>query len=449
MIIILLVLLHAPWIVDGISILKCQKNFRRAFCLNANEHSIPVEGVEEGMKMRYLPNTEVKVSELCLGTMMFGDQIKKTAAFELLDIATKECGINFVDTSEIYPMPSTPETVGHSELIIGEWLKQHGKTKRSELVISTKICGFSNEITWCRKSSNEEGTRLTSDQITEAVNAQLKRLGTDYIDVLQFNWPDRYVPLYGAPEYLHELEREDAASFQSQLEAVDSLVKAGKVRHFGLSNETPYGATSFMLTAEALGLSHLKPVTVQNAYNLLERNDFESGMLEVCSPRNGNLGLLAYSPLAGGALTGKYLRSDAVDMNSRMRQFVGYMYRYIAPPATAAIREYQALADYLSLPLGPLALAFVYSRPFVTSTIIGATTPQQLRDNVMALNLAPLSDDALLRINEIYQKHRDPSKGAFEVIDPNLEYIDPSKLPWGAKDQDVDPELDIIINQRL
>jgi len=231
-------------------------------------------------------------------------------------------------------MPSTPETVGQSELIIGEWLKQHGKTKRSELVISTKICGFSNEITWCRKSNSDEGTRLTSNQITEAVNGQLKRLGTDYIDVLQFNWPDRYVPLYGAPEYLHELERDDASSFRSQLEAVDSLVKAGKVpsidanvlffkshytdnvildgqvRHFGLSNETPYGATSFILTAEALGLSHLKPVTVQNAYNLLERNDFESGMLEVCSPRNGNLGLLAYSPLAGGALTGKYLRSD-------------------------------------------------------------------------------------------------------------------------------------------
>ena len=342
-----------------------------------------INGLQDGMKMRYLPNTDLLVSELCLGTMTFGEQVTKEHAFQQLDMATKNYGINFLDTAESYPIPSSPSTTGRSETIIGEWLKQGGNKQREQIVISTKICGFSDQITWCRK--NGEGTRVTKEQVFEAVDAQLQRLGTDYIDLLSIHWPDRYVPLYGAPEYLYELERNDATPIQTQLEIMNELIKSGRVRQFGLSNETPYGLTRFTTMADMLGLP--RPCVTQNAYSLLVRNEFETGMIEVCSPVNANLGLLAHSPLAGGALTGKYLNPKTVDPSARMRQFVGYMHRYISPPAMEAVRRYQAVADIISMPLGALALAWVYSRPFVTSTIIGATSLQQLEDNVMALNM--------------------------------------------------------------
>lgn len=410
-----------------------------------NRFSVPIVGLDEGMGMTRLSTSDLTVSEVCLGTMMFGDQLSKEKCFQQLDFATKKYGVNFIDTAEIYPTPSAPSTTGKAEKIIGQWLRQHDKNKRKEVVISAKICGFSNEITWCRK--NNEPTRLNKAQIVEAVDSQLERLGTDYIDLLQFHWPDRYVPMYGSPEYDPRLEREDTISIREQLEAVDSLVKSGKVRHFGLSNETPYGATTFLQIADLLSLP--RPVVVQNPYNLLERNDFESGMMEVCSPRNGNIGLLAYSPLAGGALTGKYTNGKKVDPESRLRKFVGYMHRYLAAPSAEAIREYQKLADYYSLPLSAFSLAFVYSNPFVASTIIAATSLEQLEDNILSLNLKNINEEMLSKINSIYRKHLDPTKGRFPVIDPNMEYDDPSKLPWGAKDYDVDPELDVLINQRL
>jgi aryl-alcohol dehydrogenase-like predicted oxidoreductase len=348
------------------------------------------------------------------------------------------------DTAESYPVPSAPSTTGKTELIIGEWLKKSGKKTRENTVISTNICGFSDQITWCRKDG--QGTRVNREQVFEAVDAQLKRLGTDYIDLLQIHWPDRYVPLYGAPDYLYELERTGSTPIKEQLEIIAELVKAGKVRHFGLSNETPYGVTAFTQTADLLGLP--RPCVAQNAYSLLVRNEYETGMLEACSPANANVGLLAYSPLAGGALTGKYLNAKNVDAAARMRQFVGYMHRYISPPAMEAVRRYQAVADSISVPLTPLALAWVYSRPFVTSTIIGATDMKQLEDNIMALNM-PIDEEITSMLNAVYRDHIEPTRGVFEVMDPNLEYIDPSKLPWGGKDTEVDPELDILINQRL
>jgi aryl-alcohol dehydrogenase-like predicted oxidoreductase len=396
------------------------------------------------MKMRKLPSTDLIVSELCLGTMTYGEQNSKDEAFQQLDVATKEYGINFIDTAESYPVPSAPSTSGATESILGEWLKKGGKKRRQEVVISTKICGFSDQITWCRE--NGEGTRVTKEQVMYAVDAQLKRLGTDYIDLLQIHWPDRYVPLYGSPEYKYEMERADATPIRAQLEIMSELIKSGKVRHYGLSNETPYGVTTFTTMADMLGLP--RPSVTQNVYNLLVRNEFETGMLEACSPLNANVGLLAYSPLAGGALTGKYLDPKKVSQKARMRQFVGFMHRYVAPPAMEAVRRYQEVADAISMPLTPMALAWVYTRPFVTATIIGATNLQQLEDNVMALNM-PISEEVARLINDVYRLHLDPTKGVFPVVDPNLEYIDPSKLPWGAKDQDVDPELDVLINQRL
>jgi aryl-alcohol dehydrogenase-like predicted oxidoreductase len=203
------------------------------------------------MRMRRLPHTDLVVSELCLGTMMFGDQVPQQDAFKQLDRATGEFGINFIDTAESYPVPSAPSTSGESERILGRWLAQK-KGRRDDLVISSGICGFSDQITWCRRSG--EGTRLSRAQMVEAVDGILSRLGTDYIDVLQLHWPDRYVPMHGAPHYAHSLERPDAVPISEQLRAVEELIKAGKVRSFGLSNETPYGAAAFATTAALLGL---------------------------------------------------------------------------------------------------------------------------------------------------------------------------------------------------
>lgn len=181
----------------------------------------------------------------------------------------------FQDTAEIYPSPSSPRTSGLSERIIGKWLQSQVRAgkKRSDVIISTKICGYSDQITWCRRDGS--ATRVTRDQVMEAVDLQLKRLGTDYIDLLQIHWPERYVQMYGAPEYLYDLERPAISSIKEQLEIMSELVKSGKIRYFGVSNETPYGVAVWNAMAEFHGL--IKPITIQNGYNLLHRNEFESG----------------------------------------------------------------------------------------------------------------------------------------------------------------------------
>lgn len=411
-----------------------------------------IEGLHEGMRMRNLPNTNTKVSEICLGTMMWGDQVSESDAIAQLDMATKRYGINFIDTAESYPNPSSPSTSGESERIIGRWLT---KNNRKDIIISTKICGFSNEMTWMRKNSESsgfQGTELSSKQIEEAVDGQLKRLQTDYIDLIQFHWPQRYVPLYGsmynATNAKAQRESEET-SILAQLTAINKLIKSGKVRHFGLSNETPYGLNEFHSLAKANGLA--MPVTIQNAYNLLERNDFDTGLLESCLPHNLNVGLLAHSPMAGGILSGKYGNNvKTAHRNTRFRKYPGFMHRYTCPSAMKAVAEYQHVADELSLPFGPMALAFVYSRPFVTSTIVGVTDLKQLEDSVMALNIAASFDEAITNpLDDVFCRNIDPTKGRHYVVDPNKDYTDPSKLPWGAKDQDVDPELDALITQRV
>ena len=406
-----------------------------------------VVGLQEGMKMRKLPGTDLTVSELCLGTMTMGEQVSLADSIAQMDKATQDYGINFIDTAESYPVPSAPSTSGRTEKYVGEWLKQGGPSRRQQTVIATKVCGWSDQIDWCRK--NGELTRINRAQVIEAVDASLERMGTDYIDLLQFHWPDRYVPLFGAPEYRYDLERTDFTPIKEQLEIMDELMKSGKVRHFGLSNETPYGVTDFVRTAEFYGLP--KPVTVQNVYNLLARNDFETGMLEACSPSNNNVGLLAYSPLAGGALTGKYrqqFRDQLVIDENRLTKFSGYMHRYLAEPSMNAVEAYSEAADSVGLPLGALSIAFVASRPFVTSTIIGATNLNQLEEAVLSLNI-PISESVKATLDGVMAKHPDPTKGVFKIMDPSNEYIDPSKLPWGAKDVDVDPELDLLISERL
>lgn len=437
---------------------SCYFHRKPVTALNAIPHERvePLEILQgcEGMKYRRLPNSDLVVSQLGLGTLTFGDQVNAATATELLDAAVKEYAINFVQTSEVYPAPYTPATAGRSERIVGQWLQQNGggtSAFRDKVVIATSICGYSDEITWCRSESAP--TRLVAQQIEEAVDASLERLGVDHIDLLQFQWPERYIPMNGDAEYDWGQQRQASqeASIQAQLETVQNLVTKGKIRSFGLCNETPYGVSRFAATAELLGLSGAQPCSVQNPFNLLERNAFEAGgMSETCAPVNADVAFIAHSPLAGGALTGKYSDLKLASGDARLKKYIGYMYRYISPPARAAVDAYSEIAAEFDLPLGVVSLAWVMGHPAVSSTLLGATSLNQLRTNVQALNLAPLGEEVLSMIDErFWSKHMEPTKGKHVLMDPNTEYTDPAKLPWGAKDEDVDPELDELISKAV
>jgi aryl-alcohol dehydrogenase-like predicted oxidoreductase len=343
-------------------------------------------------------------------------------------------------------MPYQEETYGRSEEIVGEWLRYF--QARDKVVISTKVCGRSDHLTYCRGSPGL-GTRVTQKQVVDAVDASLRRLGTDYIDVLHLNWPERYVPLFGYPKYEYDGEVSNATPIEEQIQIFADLIKAGKIRHYGLSNETPFGVTSFLILAKRLGLP--APVVVQNTYNLIDRNDFESGMVEACSPLHGGVGLLAAAPLAGGALTGKYISdkySESAKNEFRMRKHLGFMYPYITPGAEAAIKEYLQVAAEYDIPLNLMALSFVCSRPFVTSTLIGATNSAQLEENVLSLNI-PMTREIEKEFEAIYRRHVDPAKGEFEIIDPCVEREDIADLPWGIRSEEVDPGLEALMDARM
>ncbi len=256
------------------------------------------------------------------------------------------------------------------------------------------------------------------------------------------------MPLQGDIVYDDFNERDDLVSVKDQLEIVAELIKMGKVRHFGLSNESPYGVGCFTCTADLLGLP--RPVSLQKPYNLLERSDMVPNMQEACSAVNGNVALIAYSPLGGGALSGKYLPrvADAPDQ-ARLKLFPGYMHRYVSPASQKAVKSYHEIAAQLEIPLATVALTWVASRPFITSTLLGVTNDEQLDENVRALNLVPLSEDLEEQMEALYAKHHEVTKGRFRVSDSSIEYDDPSKMAWGAKDQDVDPELNVIISQQI
>jgi aryl-alcohol dehydrogenase-like predicted oxidoreductase len=316
-------------------------------------------------------------------------------------MAFKEYGINFLDSAEMYPVPTKAETTGRTDLIIGKWLKT---MNRQEVILASKVAGPG--IPWLA-GRDGQGSRVSASQIAVSVDESLKRLSTDYIDLLQIHWPDRYVPIFGAQGYNASLER-DAISFEEQLIALDKLVKAGKVRHIGVSNESPYGVMKFSQVAKDLGLS--KMVTIQNSYSLLVRNDFENSLAEVCSPRNENIGLLAYSPLAGGILTGKYAKPDC-PATARLNLFEGYMARFKQSLAVSAVAEYVEIAESVGLAATELALAWCYKQPHVASTIIGATSVKQLRENIDAYGKMDMIDDVVTsRINDVYKRFKDPAK---------------------------------------
>jgi len=343
------------------------------------------------MEYRQLGSSDLQVSSLSLGTMTFGEQNSKAEAHTQLDLAIAH-GVNFIDTAEMYPVPPRAETVHRTETIVGAWLKNQ---PRDKLIVATKIAGPSRGFEWIRN-----GPRINAAHIARAVDDSLRRLQTDVIDLYQIHWPDRYVPMFGGRNY--DITNEHVSTpIAEQLEALGEQVKAGKIRHIGLSNETPWGVGEFIRCAEQLGLPRI--VSVQNAYHLMNRG-FEEGLAEVC--RHAQVGLLAYSPLAFGWLTGKYLDDRAA--KGRINLFPGFGQRYNKPSVPTASAEYVRIARENDLTPTQMALAFVRSRWFCSSVILGATSLAQLEDN-LAISTITLTPEVLQAIEAVHSRHPNPA----------------------------------------
>jgi aryl-alcohol dehydrogenase-like predicted oxidoreductase len=345
------------------------------------------------MEHRRLGRTDLNVSLICLGTMTWGQQNTEADGHAQMDYALDK-GINFFDTAELYSIPPRPETQGSTERIIGSWFKARGS--RDKVILATKVIGRSDN-TWFRDDGSKG--ELSRAQVEEAVNKSLKRLQTDYIDLYQIHWPDRPMPWGSNPTIFRHQEGESHPIAET-VEIMTDLVKAGKIRHFGLSNESAWGTMSFLKHADAKGQARVQ--SVQNAYNLLNRT-YEVALAEVTMQEN--VSLLAYSPLGQGYLTGKYLHG-ARPPGTRTALF-GRGQRYENPTAEAAIRKYIALAREFNLDPAQMALAFVNSRPFLTSNIIGATSMEQLKTDIASIDVT-ITPEIEERINAIHVEHCNP-----------------------------------------
>ena len=337
------------------------------------------------MKFRKLGNTDLDVSVICLGTMTWGQQNSEQEAFEQMDYAL-EYGVNFFDTAEMYPVPPTANTQGLTEAYIGNWFES--RKTRDKVVLATKVAGPAEWLPYLRN-----GSGLDRVNIEAAIESSLKRLNTDYIDLYQLHWPARNTNFFGQLAYQHA--EDDSTPIEETLEILKNLVDSGKVRYVGLSNETPWGVMEFVRLAEQKGLPRM--VSIQNPYNLLNRT-FEIGLSEVA--HREKVGLLAYSPLAFGALSGKYLHGQR-PAGARMTLFDRFT-RYLADKAEVAIERYVTLATKHNIDPSQMALAYVNTRSFLTSNIIGATTMKQLKDNIDSINLE-LSEEVLNGIEEIHK----------------------------------------------
>ncbi|MFT8676192.1 MAG: aldo/keto reductase [Acetobacter sp.] len=347
------------------------------------------------MKQRELGRTGLLVSEICLGTMTFGQQNTEAEGHAQLDLAL-ERGINFIDTAELYAIPPKAETYGATETIIGSWLKARGG--RDRLIIASKVVGRSASP-WFRPGGEE--ARLTPRQIRYALEGSLRRLGTDYIDLYQLHWPDRQIGLFGAGgTTFDDITKADEVPIEETLAVLGDLVAEGKIRHVGLSNETAWGVSRFLAESRS-GLPRV--ASIQNAYNLINRT-FEIGLAEMALRER--VGLLAYSPLAQGYLTGKYL-NGARPAGARTTLFDRGQ-RYEKPGVDVAIEAYLALARAEGLDPVQLAIAFVTSRPFVTSNIIGATSLAQLETILGSVDLV-ITPELEEKINAIHQVHSNPA----------------------------------------
>jgi aryl-alcohol dehydrogenase-like predicted oxidoreductase len=344
------------------------------------------------MQYSELGRTGLMVSRACLGTMTWGEQNTEAEGHAQMDFAL-ERGINFWDTAEMYAVPARPETQGATERIIGSWFTSRGQ--RDKVILASKIAGRS-PMSWTR--DNQTITRHTAEQIDEAVEKSLRRLQTDYIDLYQLHWPDRALRVFGGMTF--QDYGDDYEAFEAILENLDRHVQKGNIRHIGVSNESPWGVMRFIAEAERRGLPRL--ASIQNAYSLVNRV-FEFGLAEIAMREQ--VGLLAYSPLAQGYLTGKY-SGGALPQGSR-KQLFNRMQRYEGPGADAAMESYFALARELGVRPETLALKFCDTRPFVTSTIIGATSMEQLTICIDAFDM-PWTDAISERVDALHMAQPNP-----------------------------------------
>lgn len=342
------------------------------------------------MKYTTLPGTDIRVSKICLGSMTWGEQNTEEEGHQQLNYAMDQ-GINFIDTAELYSVPANKKTQGSTERIIGTWLKK--TNKRDEVVIATKIVGPRDFVNHIRTGG------FTKTEFTDAIHKSLKRLQTDYIDLYQLHWPERNTNFFGVRGYTHDEAEQWEDNFGEVLSCLQDFVAEGKIRQIGLSNETPYGVMRYVEEARK---GAPKMITVQNPYNLLNRKD-EVGLTEVL--HRENIGHLPYSPLGFGQLTGKYL--EETPKNARVTLFPQFS-RYHNEKSFEATRAYNEIAKKHGISLTQMALAFVNDRPFVTSTIIGATSLDQLKENIGSIDIT-LSDVILDEIEAVHENNPNPA----------------------------------------
>ena len=345
------------------------------------------------MQYRKLGHTDIEVSVICLGSMTWGEQNTAAEACRQLDYAVHQ-GVNFIDTAELYPSPMRAETQGRTEAYLGSWLQQ--RPDRDRLIVATKITPAAAYIDYLRGGNN----RLDKTNVQQAVDASLRRLQTDYIDLYQVHWPERDTNFFGRQDYYHAPEK-DGTPIEETLGALADQVQAGKIRYVGVSNETPWGVSEYLRLAREAGRPRI--VSIQNPYSLLNRT-FEIGLAEFA--QRERVGLLAYSPLGFGVLSGKYLGGN-LPPGARLTRFGAKYKRYSSATARECTRQYAALAREQGMDPAQLALAFVNQRPFVTSSIIGATTMDQLAANIASIDLEP-DRQVLRRIEEIHRSQPNP-----------------------------------------
>jgi aryl-alcohol dehydrogenase-like predicted oxidoreductase len=346
------------------------------------------------MKMIYtnLPNTDIKVSKLCLGTMTWGNQNTQDDGFAQMDLALDR-GVNFFDTAELYPVPAGARTYADTERIIGNWFQKTGQ--RDKVVLASKIAGTGDYTAHIRT----EG--FCKETLEDAVNQSLKRLKTDYIDLFQLHWPERNANYFGVRDYKIDAEERWQDNFNEILQVFDGIIKSGKIREIGISNEKAWGTMRYLEEAKTHGLP--KMITIQNPYSLLNRT-FEGDLAEISYREN--IGLLAYSPLACGVLTGKYIQGkDTKD--SRLNLFERFS-RYSSQNCTEATKRYLKIAEDHNLSMTQMALAFVNQQAFLTSNIIGATSAAQLSENIDSIDIH-LNEEILGAINEVHEAQPNPA----------------------------------------